>query len=175
MAPKKNPKGPTKKTNAPSSEETGNQLPTAQQSTSTTATAPGPSTIDTPPSSTIAEDIDTGATSTSPSSVIADSNENHTTIPDPIPASEQPPNSPVTPTRFPRPDAEIVLSTRGQVDTPPIKKKSDSHLNDFRRSKIVDKFRIGTAILCVAALDPIWPVTKQKKRPLSSPSPIVND
>jgi hypothetical protein len=28
---------------------------------------------------------------------------------------------------------------------------------DVRRSDIVNQFRIGTAVLCVAALNPIWP------------------
>lgn len=45
------------------------------------------------------------------------------------------------------------------VQTPPKTPKKIIHIRDIETSKTVEKFLLGTAVLCVAALDPIWPVS----------------
>jgi hypothetical protein len=45
------------------------------------------------------------------------------------------------------------------VQTPPKTPKKVIHIRDIETSKTVEKFLMGTAVLCVAALDPIWPVS----------------
>jgi hypothetical protein len=45
------------------------------------------------------------------------------------------------------------------VQTPPKTPKKIIHIRDIETSKTVEKFLMGTAVLCVAALDPIWPVS----------------
>jgi hypothetical protein len=45
------------------------------------------------------------------------------------------------------------------VQTPPKTPKKIIHIHDIETNKTVDKFLMGTAVLCVAALDPIWPVS----------------
>jgi hypothetical protein len=68
---------------------------------------------------------------------------------------------------------EVTLSQRRQHDTPPKKPEASTTLHDVRRSEIVNQFRIGTAVLCVAALNPIWPVN-EPKQPASDPPPSTN-
>src|SRR5436305_3146025 len=41
------------------------------------------------------------------------------------------------------------------IQTPPKPAKKDVHIRDIERGKTVDKFLLGTAVLCVAAFDPI--------------------
>jgi hypothetical protein len=68
-----------------------------------------------------------------------------------------------TPTAHRTSRGELVRRTPSptQIDTPP-SKQVDRRIRDVQRDHIIDKVYLGTAVLCVAALNPIWPVSKPK-------------
>jgi hypothetical protein len=76
----------------------------------------------------------------------------------------QTPQRPGTPKRAPSAGSlKLVDGQPKPIQTPPKKVKTPTSIRDVQRSKVVDKHRMGTAVLCVAALDPIWPVSQGKR------------
>jgi hypothetical protein len=81
---------------------------------------------------------------------------------------QEPHRAPHTPQRTDR--HELVDRPPIQINTPPSKPKAEVRIRDVEHDQIIDKVYMGTAVLCVAALDPIWPVNKSK--PQASKSPL---